>query len=76
MLSRIIDGVSSDRLKLLERIRSQFRTPEDIDDGPQAAPRKRIMNVLQTYRKRRFSPLIAREIGLPKIRTECRRVDT
>ena len=76
VFSRIIDGISSDGLKLLERVRSEFPTPEDIDDGPQTAPSKRIMNVLQTYRKRRFGPLIAREIGLPKIRTECSRFDT
>ena len=57
----------------LRRIRSQFSTPEDINDEPETAPSKRIEGTISMYRKRLHSPLIARKIGLDTIREECPR---
>ncbi|MDD9979802.1 MAG: DUF4276 family protein [Gammaproteobacteria bacterium] len=55
------------------RIRSQFQTPEDIDDGAETAPSKRIARTISMYRKALHGPLIAETIGLDAIREECPR---
>lgn len=57
----------------LRRIRSQFQTPEDIDDGAETAPSKRIARTIAMYRKALHGPLIAETIGLDAIREECPR---
>ena len=54
-------------------IRSQFQTPEDIDDGDETAPSKRIARTISMYRKALHGPLIAEAIGLDAIREECPR---
>ena len=59
----------------LQAVRAQFTTPEDINDHPQTAPSKRIANVIPKYRKTLHGPLLAGEIGLDRIRAECRRFD-
>ena len=60
-------------VKALQNIRSQFQTPEDINDNKNTAPSKRIKKVIPQYDKRVNGPLLAMEIGLDKIRTECPR---
>ena len=57
----------------LVAVRRKFTTPEDIDDGPDGAPSKRIARALPGYRKRLHGPLVARETGLETIRAECPR---
>ena len=57
----------------LRRIRSQFQTPEDIDDGSETAPSKRIARTISMYRKALHGPLVAETIGLDAIREECPR---
>lgn len=57
----------------LRRIRSQFSTPEDINDEAETAPSKRIATTILMYRKALHGPLIARTIGLGAIREECPR---
>ncbi len=65
---------ASDRsVQDLREVRSQFPTPEDINDDPDTAPSKRIERVMPRYRKAADGPLVAEEIGLDKIRAECRR---
>lgn len=59
----------------LKSIRSGFQTPEDINDHPKAAPSKRIETLIPHYRKTLHGPLLALEIGLHTIRSECPRVD-
>ena len=59
----------------LTAIRAKFPSPEDIDDDPQTAPSKRILNVLPGYQKPVAGILIAREIGLAGLRDECRHFD-
>ena len=60
-------------VEALQKIRSQFETPEDINDYKDTAPSKRIKKVIPRYDKRVNAPLLAVEIGLDKIRTECPR---
>ena len=66
---------ASDRsVHALQGVRSQFPTPEDINDNPDTAPSKQIEQVmLRRYTKPRDGYLVAEEIGLDKIRAECPR---
>ncbi len=57
----------------LETVRSQFPTPEDINDSCITAPSKRIENLIPRYDKQANGFLIAQEIGLSVIRRECPR---
>ena len=68
-------GVSHTSIQALRNIRSQFPTPEDINDNENTAPSKRIKKVIPQYEKKVDGPLLAMEIGLDKIRTECSRFD-
>jgi hypothetical protein len=51
--------------------------PEDVDDGEQTAPSKRIDRVFGGYRddKSSVGPLIVQAIGLPQIRCKCPHFD-
>ena len=66
-------GVSHTSIQALRNIRLQFLTPEDINDNENTAPSKRIKKVIPQYEKKVDGPLLAMEIGLDKIRTECPR---
>ena len=68
----VID-VPEESIAGLCRIRSQFQTPEDIDDGSETAPSKRIARTISMYRRALHGPLIAETIGLVAIREECPR---
>ena len=68
-----VPGANETALSQMERIRSQFPSPEDINDNPNTAPSKRILQVLPDYDKRIDGLQIAQAIGLPTIRQECPR---
>lgn len=55
----------------LMNIRNAFPSPEDIDDGPQTAPGKRILGIVPEYEKPLYGVLAALETGLDAIRQEC-----
>lgn len=59
----------------LERVASAFGCPEEIDDGPETAPSKRIEAICGEYDKPQHGPRIAARIGLAGIRTRCPRFD-
>jgi hypothetical protein len=59
----------------LKKIRDQFPTPEDIDDSPIPAPSKRVIDLVPGYEKPLLGTLAALEIGLDRIRQECRHFD-
>ena len=69
--ARTLLGSASD----LEYIRSQFDSPEEIDDGPETAPSKRLLSLFPAYQKPLHGPLITGRIGLERIRAECRHFD-
>ena len=54
-----------------QEIRQQFKTPEDINDHPESAPSKRILDLFPSYQKPTFGVSIASRIGLQRIREEC-----
>ena len=64
--------VDEDGVDRLQEIRSQFDTPEDINDDRDTAPSKRISQVVP-YRKAVDGPVVAAEIGLEKMRLACPR---
>ena len=56
----------------LQGVRSQFDTPEDINDDRDTAPSKRISQVVP-YNKAADGPIVAAEVGLEKMRAACPR---
>jgi hypothetical protein len=65
-------------IQALMRIRNQFANPEDIDDGEDTAPSKRIIKELPEYSGRKVTagPRIAEAIGLDALRKECSHFDS
>lgn len=57
----------------LQQVRVQFRSPEEIDD--RSPPSFRIQHVIAEYQKPLNGPTIAAQIGLQRIRRECRHFD-
>ena len=68
-----VPGADQEAIRQLESIRGQFPSPEEINDDPNTAPSKRILEVLPDYIKRTDGPLVAQSIGLTTIRRECPR---
>ena len=56
----------------LQGIRDSHESPEHIDDGITTAPSKRILALHPAYRKVIDGVIIARDIGIDKIMSECR----
>ena len=52
-------------------IRDLFPTPEHINDSPQTAPSKRIIDLMPKYEKALQSNLAALSVALSSIRDEC-----
>ena len=65
--------LSLELLAELTAIRQQFPTPEHINDNPNTSPSHRITDIIPRYSKVVAGPLIAQEMGLPKIRQQCPR---
>jgi hypothetical protein len=55
----------------LAAIRSDFATPEEIDEGQNTAPSKRILKEIEEYDKPTSGPLIAGRIGIDRMKQEC-----
>lgn len=71
--ARLGDIGIPENVEELRNARSQFPTPEDINDSHDTAPSKRIKKVIPQYQKVVHGPLLAEEIGLDTIRAECPR---
>lgn len=61
----------SDKAQQFNTIRASFETPEHINDSPQTAPSKRIINIVQGYSKVIHGNLAALEVSLERMRAEC-----
>jgi len=61
----------TDLVSNFRAIRSQYNTPEEINDSSTTAPSKRIKNLVPNYEKPLLGALAVLEIGLDKIRDEC-----
>ncbi len=65
-------GIGQPRLaQQFERIRSGFPTPEDINDGPNTAPSKRVLGVHAAYQKVVDGTLGAQAVGVARMRQGC-----
>ncbi len=73
----VLDDWDDAAHKALSAIRSEFPTPEDINNHPDTAPSKRILKVFRNgeYSKTEHGPHIAADIGIAAIRQECARFD-
>jgi hypothetical protein len=65
------DGRATD----LTAIAGAYASPEEIDDGPETHPSRRIEALLPRYQKALHGPLIAERIGLGTLRAKCRHFD-
>ena len=66
---------SPGKLAELLEIRNAFQSPEEINDGIETAPSKRIRRLCPTYQKPVHGVLISSEIGLRAIREQCSHFD-
>lgn len=55
----------------LKAIRNKFNNPEEINDGIETAPSKRIISLFRSYQKVTYGYQIANRIGIDAIRNEC-----
>ena len=55
----------------LKNITSQFRTPEEINDGTETHPSARICKIVPGYQKRLHGPMVTARVGLDVIRGKC-----
>jgi hypothetical protein len=63
------------QLNQLHRIGQAFSNPEEIDEGEQTAPSKRLKRIFPTYEKEADGPLITLDIGLSPLREACPHFD-
>jgi hypothetical protein len=59
----------------IEKLSVLSAKPEEIDDGEQTAPSKRIGAVIPGYAKVAAGPIIAEAIGIPVMRAKCPHFD-
>lgn len=67
----LADGLQSVDETAIRRISEQFICPEEIDDDPQTAPSKRIVQLDPSYQKVTDGIPIAQRIGLDAMRAQC-----
>jgi len=60
-----------DLVPQLQQIRSQFVSPEHIDDSPTTAPSKRIERIIPGYQKPLYGTVAVSAVGLDPIRGQC-----
>ncbi|WP_224364955.1 DUF4276 family protein [Hyalangium versicolor] len=64
-------GATAQQVEQLRFIRSAFETPEHINDSPETAPSKRLLQLFPGYDKPAFGSLALGRIGLTAIRQTC-----
>ncbi|MCP5461711.1 MAG: DUF4276 family protein [bacterium] len=69
-----IHNLFSDKNKLadLQSITSQFNNPEEINEGNNTSPAKRLKSLYPEYQKPLAGVSISKKIGLSKMRDNCR----
>jgi hypothetical protein len=64
-------GATPEQLDQLRRIRAAFETPEHINDSPETAPSKRLLQLFPGYPKPLSGIQALNRIGLSAIRQSC-----
>lgn len=67
----VVTGWNSKVDLMLKEIRRKFATPEDINNSPMTAPSKRLQMIFPRYTKTKYGAVIAKKIGINRIREEC-----
>ena len=67
---------SSSQLTAIQTILDQFDNPEQINEGPQTAPSKRLAAINSSYQKVLYGSVIAQENGFQTILDKCPRFST
>lgn len=73
--SEILANKISVRKSIIDRILSECGEPEEIDDGPDTSPSKRLVALCDDYRKVAMGKTISGAIGIPVIRDRCKHFD-
>lgn len=63
--------LSYNQLSAITQIRNHFTTPEEINDNPNTAPSRRIMNIYGSYDKIFDGPFVTSSVGLDRLRAAC-----
>lgn len=68
---------AGDDLAGLEALEAEIRgiAAEDVDEGPESAPSKRLLRHVPGYRKTLHGPMVVGATGLPALRERCPRFD-
>lgn len=69
-LSVIVEGQTEESF-----IEIGDRNPEDINDGVDTAPSRRLTSLVPSYRKPLHGPMAIAALGLPALREACPRFD-
>lgn len=72
--SILADKIGVNEAKI-EDILSECEEPEEIDDGPDTAPSKRLISLRSGYRKAAMGKTISEAIGIQAIREKCPHFD-
>ncbi len=67
----ISDAFGGMEKPILQSIRNKFSTPEEINQGEETHPSKRLLNLFPRYNKPVFGSLIAGRTGMERIRSAC-----
>ena len=67
----ISDTMDRSKEAAVGSIRSQFGSPEEINQGEATHPSKRLLNLFPNYRKPLHGSLIANRTGLDTVRSAC-----
>lgn len=68
----LASGIGQEHLaQRFQAIRGAFPTPEDINDSPNTAPSKRILDAYHGYSKPIDGLRAARSVGIERMRREC-----
>ena len=74
--AKLASGINEARLESeFSTIRDAFSSPEEINDSRQTAPSKRILRLMPGYEKPLYGSLAAIEVGIDRMRRECRLFD-
>lgn len=61
----------ADLLEKLQKIKTRYSSPEEINDGSETHPSARLKYLIPEYQKVLHGATILQRIGIPKIREAC-----
>lgn len=71
VVSATLGRAKAEILQSIQRISNAFATPEEINEGDETHPSKRLTKLFPNYNKPVFGSIIAQRTGLDTIRKSC-----